>query len=64
MPTLDRRKRFDAEEVAHALADDTDVALTASDIGQMSDLDLFDWLETLGYEWTGSGWHNTVQEQP
>lgn len=63
MPTLDRRKRWNAEEVAHALADETDVALTAADIGQMSDLDLFDWLETLGYEWTGSGWVITVEAE-
>lgn len=63
MPTLDRRKRMDAEEVARALADGSDVALTASDIGRMTDFDLFDWLETLGYEWTGNGWTITVEAE-
>lgn len=61
MPTTDRRKRYGAEEVAHALADGADVALTASDIGQMSDSDLYDWLETLGYEWAGERWSICVE---
>lgn len=63
MPTTDRRKRVGAEDVAHALADGADVALSASDIDRMSDVELFDWLEALGYEWAGVGWSISVEAE-
>jgi hypothetical protein len=56
MPTSEHLKRTHADDVAQALADGSDVALCVADVAKMSDADLFDWLETLGYEWTGTHW--------
>jgi hypothetical protein len=52
-PVLNRSKRIYAEDVVFALIDQCDCNI---DPESMSDIELFDWLEGLGYEWIAGAW--------
>jgi hypothetical protein len=55
----DSLKRIHADDLAAALIEQTDSdgpAECGIDPESMSDMDLFEWLEVLGYEWNGQSW--------
>ena len=56
MPANDRTKRVQADDLAGALVNETDIEFDHFDIQSMVDPILFTYLETLGYEWTGESW--------
>lgn len=56
MPGNNRTKRAQADDLAGALVDETDIEFDRFDIQSMTDPILFTYLETLGYEWTGESW--------
>lgn len=55
MPLRDRTKLTEARELAVALAD-ADVRWAAEDVDEMTERELFDALEELGYQYDGRQW--------
>lgn len=53
----DARKRENAETLGCALATLTDTLVEIHEVTAMTDYDLYDWLEGMGYEWDGEGWY-------
>ena len=49
-------KKQYALDLAYALSESRDTNVTAAQIDQWRDADLFEWLELQGYAWTGDGW--------
>ncbi len=51
-------KRIDAEEIGREIAENGDTDVVIGDLSRWSDDDLYEWLESWGYEFGVDGWRN------